>query len=95
MDSSTETEALRGQGEILAFMLNGGMGGKILDSGGKFKGISLRENAADVLMVVRADFDAQPMVAFVGAATMADAVVKLEESLFSGVLKWRVDRFAK
>ena len=95
MDRLTETQGAKDDGEILDFMLNGGMSAKIHDSGGAFRGISLRQNAADVLMVVRADFDGQAMVAFVGAATMGQAVIKLEDSLFSDVLRWRVDRFAK
>lgn len=78
---------------VLEFMLNGGMGAKIDEAGGKFKGISLRQKKVDVLLVVRADFDGQAMVAFVGASSMGQAVVKLEEQLFSGIVKWRVDRF--
>lgn len=95
MKEATELKSDEDQGTILGFMLNGGMGSKIYDSGGVFRGISLRQNEVDVLMVLRADFDGQAMVAFVGASTMALAVIKLEELLFSEVLKWRVDRFAK
>ncbi len=63
--------------------------------GCRLKGFSVRLAPEDCLITVRADFEGKQMVAFVGATTLSNALLKVTRDAVSGKLKWRDDRFAK
>jgi hypothetical protein len=73
----------------------GGLEDAVSYGGGQLRGFSARLSRGECLLVLRADFPGNHMVAFVGAESLSSAILKAEREAKSDHLKWRVDRYAK
>ena len=62
-------------------------------AGGELTGFAVKLSDYEVLLTLKAVFPAGAMVAFVGAPTLADALVKGMIEAERDVLKWRADRY--
>ena len=95
MSRPSLSKLVEGTGTVVVYMTTGGMEHLVEQEGGVCKGFSIRSADVDSLLVIRADFDNVPKVAFVGAATGAGCLAKAHKELRNGGLKWRVDKFRK
>lgn len=97
--SSTEERAAEQRQSRRAYRLymalDGGLELAIEQMGGRLVGVSLRTNPQDVLATIRADFEGEGMIAFVGGSTIGNALAKGEREARSNALKWKEDRWAK
>lgn len=60
---------------------------------GILTGFSAKMSGADVLLTLRATADGKRWVSFVGAETLANALLKATREARSGKLNWRPDRW--
>lgn len=71
----------------------GGLIGAVKHAGGELIGLSVKLNQYDCLLTLRAVLPAGRMVAFIGADTLATALLKAAREARSDDLNWREDRF--
>lgn len=95
MSQVTESQMLKRYGKAVVYMTTGGMEHLIEKEGGVCTGFSIRAALGDALLVIRAEFDGLPMVAFQGGATGAGALYKAHDNLRNGGLTWKPDKFRK
>lgn len=95
MKRLTQSQEVERYARPLVYMMTGGLEYLVDEAGGVCLGVSIRSHTGDSLLVIRAEFEEVRMVAFVGSATAAGAVVKAEKQLRNGGLEWRADKYAK
>lgn len=95
MGKMQHSETYRRYSVAAVNMLDGGLEHLVGQQGGVCLGISIRSTQADTLLVIRAEFPAGRMVAFVGGSSGVQALAKADRQLRNGGLTWRPDRFAK
>jgi len=93
MGRQSLTEIADSHGTAVVYMVTGGFEHLVHEAGGVFLGFSLRSTMADSLLVIRAEFPAGRMVAFVGAGSGAHCLSRAHKDMRNGSLKWRLDRF--
>jgi hypothetical protein len=64
-------------------------------AGASLRGMSVKYGGYEVLVTLRADLPAGPMVAFIGAETLAGCLLKARGEANKDQLRWREDRYAK
>lgn len=64
-------------------------------AGGEFTGLGLKYNPAECLITVRAFVAGRPQIAYVGAATIGDCLIKVCRDARADKLKWKADKYAK
>lgn len=69
--------------------------GSIAVVGGKLLGFSVKIGVVDCLLTLRADFEGQRMVCFVGAPDIGGCLRKSVVEAHSNGLRWREDSFVK
>ena len=94
MGNKKNSSEVKRYAKPLVYMLTGGFEFLVEEAGGECKGFSIKANYGDALLVIRADFEGTAMVAFVGSATGAGAIVRAHHEFRNGGLKWREDLFA-
>jgi hypothetical protein len=67
--------------------------GAVAHSGGVLSGLSIKFSEMDCLMTLRAVLPRGKMVAFVGAATLADCFRRAVNDAYRDNLRWRDDQF--
>lgn len=93
MGKQTLTELTDKHATAVVYLLSGGLEHLIEELGGECQGLSIRLAWGDALVILRAEFEERPMVAFVGAATAAGALSRAEKELRSNKLDWKPDKF--
>lgn len=63
--------------------------------GGTLTGFSVSIRGVDYLMTLRARFEEKAMIAFVGAGTLGDLVIKAADEAKRNKLHWKPDRYEK
>ena len=86
-------ERHRKERETALLAMYGGLSDAITYSGGDLHGLSMKMNAVECLMTLRADFPAGAMVAFVGGEDMASCLTKAVREATGERLAWRTDYF--
>lgn len=71
----------------------GGLSVAVKSLGAELTGFSVKFGPADCLMVLKADFEGRPMVAFVGGEDFARLLVKAERGASHNELRWKEDRW--
>lgn len=69
--------------------------GHLQRDGTVLRGISLRTDEIETLMVLRANVEGNPKVAFIGGADIASCFIKAATQAGLGRLTWVVDKFAE
>lgn len=67
--------------------------GSVAHAGGELTGLSVKLSGPDCLITVKAVLPGGRMVAFVGAETFLDALVKVCRVARADKLHWRADRY--
>lgn len=73
--------------------VEGGLEDAVSAQGGELTGFTVRLRGGDVLMVVKAEFEGEPMVGFVGSADLASCLIKADKELVGNKVGWRPDKF--
>lgn len=71
----------------------GGLEAAVERAGGELRGLSVKFSGVDVLVTLKAEFSAGKQVAFVGADTLAGALVKGCQEARADRLRWRADKY--
>lgn len=88
-------ERVRRERSQLLLAVYGGLADAVERSGGILCGFSAKMSDYDCLIVLRADFPGGRMVAFVGAADLATALIKATREGKSDQLRWKPDKWGK
>lgn len=78
----------------VARAVQGGLDNAVGRAGGALLGFTAKLDGYDCLLVLKAEFPAGRMVAFVGSESLGGAFLKAVREGKSDRLRWRVDRFA-
>jgi hypothetical protein len=73
----------------------GGLDEAVRTSGGALVGFSARLASGDCLLTLRAIFEGQAMIAFVGGEDLSASLRKAVREIHTDVLSWREDKYAK
>ena len=83
----------RRERETALMALYGGLSDSVSYGGGDLHGLSMKFNAVECLMTLRADFPGGPMVAFIGGEDMASTFCKAMREAKGERLSWREDYY--
>jgi hypothetical protein len=75
----------------LQLVCEGGLERVVEGLGARLTGFSCKANESDYLITLRAEFDSGKMISFVGASTLANALLKAYRSAGRNELRWKVD----
>jgi hypothetical protein len=84
----------RSKSEVLVAVF-GGLERAVSRAGGDLAGFSIRLRGYEVLMTLRIDMPAGPMIAFVASDSLANVLTKAVRDAESDRLRLRPDQFAK
>ena len=73
--------------------LEEGLPQAVARQGGIFTGMTVKWDEFETLVIMRADFPGNPMVAFVSGADMAYCVRQAYQKARQDLLKWKVDKY--
>lgn len=93
LEQSGEDRASRRNAAALR-ALRGGLTSTLGRAGYTLQGFSYKDRGYDHLIVLRCEFKGAPMVAFVGADSLAGTLVKAMRLAERGKLVFRADRYA-
>jgi hypothetical protein len=79
----------------LQYVCEGGLEDAFDKIGYTVTGLSIRTNPDDYLITVRAFRNGELKVAFCGASTLANCLIKLRTEAQHGRLRWRADKYWK
>lgn len=74
-------------------LLDTGLAGAIAYAGAELTGFSMKVGAVDSLVTLRALFPAGHMIAWVGADSMAETLLKSVRLIKSSDIRWHPDRY--
>lgn len=74
--------------------VHGGLDEAVHTQGGILLGFSVRLSGGDCLLTLRAEFDGEAMVAFVGSESLAVGLRKSVKQAHTRELNWQEDRYA-
>ena len=69
--------------------------GAIAHGGGQLTGFSIKVSEVDCLLTLRAKFEGEGMVCFVGAPDIGDCLRKGVVEAYHNRLRWRADAYAR
>lgn len=92
IEQHLEERAKRERDAVLAGIY-GGLEAAVEYAGGVLCGLSVSFRGGDTLLVLRADFPAGRMVAFVGSADLAGVFAKAPREARAGRLRWKTDKW--
>lgn len=75
----------------LAHAVDFGLQEAVESDGRTYEGFGFKHRPTDSLMVLKARTEAGAVVAFVGAGTLGDAILKATRMAVRGELAWKVD----
>jgi hypothetical protein len=93
MGKQTQTNLEKKYKKRVLYMVTGGAEYLVEQIGGELSGFTMRSSGFDTLLVLRAEFEEEPMVAFIGGNTGASCLARAERELRNGGLKWRKDKY--
>jgi hypothetical protein len=93
LEQEIEEKAAKNRKEVLA-AIYGGLDSSLQSEGHELVGFSVRLEAGDCLITLRAHNGKGQMVAFVGAGDLPDALRKAVREAKGGGLNWRPDKYA-
>lgn len=65
----------------------------ITHAGGQLTGFAYKARPSDTLLIIKADFPAGSLVAFVGADDLGTALIKAVREGYGDKLRWREDSY--
>lgn len=80
--------------DALVKALDFGIVGALQSQGIELLGLSLKYDAFNCLLTIRADKDGARSVAFVGSDSIINCFLKAESDASRGSLRWKADSFA-
>lgn len=86
-----QARRIRAAGESITYQLEG----HLQRAGVVLKGLSLRTDETETLMVLRATVDGNEMVAFIGSGDLAGCFIKAAVQAKDSKVSWVPDRFAE
>jgi len=94
LEAKIEQRALR-QKERALLSVYGGLEDGVSRAGGALLGFTVSYRGGDVLMVLKADFPAGRMIAFVGAEDLPEVLSKAAKEAASDALRWKEDKWGR
>jgi len=72
---------------------DGGFAGKIRKSGGVLTGFSVKVGDEDYLMTIRAEYDGNKVISWVGASSLQNLLLKAYREAARENLRWKADEW--
>ncbi len=92
LEQASEDRASRRR-NLLYKAVDRGLEAAVERAGGQLQGFSIKLSSWEVLMTLRADFPAGPMVGFVGGADLEACMIKGMQLAGRDEIKWREDKW--
>ena len=92
LEQSSEDRASRRSKAILQ-AVEGGLEDALARSGTEYTGFTAKISAVECLLVIKGVLAGRPQVAFVGSATLGDALVKAVRLGNRDELRWKPDKY--
>lgn len=74
--------------------VNGGLESALKRGGRDFRGLTIKWNGLEALCVVKARWEGQDVISFVGSSGVAECLAKAHRDAASGKLRWRADKYS-
>jgi len=94
LDIQAETREQRKRDALVA-ALTFGLPGSLEHQGITLLGFTIKYDAWDCLMTIRADIGGTRSVCFVGSDTIINCILKADSGAKNNTLRWREDRYHK